>query len=41
MFTITIKENEKALVYKNEKFEKVLETGVHKLFHIFQNYRVV
>ncbi len=40
MFTITIKENEKALVYKNEKFEKVLETGVHKLFHIFQNYRV-
>lgn len=40
MFTITVKENEKVLVYKDEKFEKILDTGVHKLFHIFQNYRV-
>ena len=40
MFKITIKENEKALVYKDEKFIKVLDTGVHKFFHIFQNYRV-
>jgi len=40
MFTIAVKENEKALIYKNEKFEKLLDTGVHKLFHIFQNYRV-
>ena len=40
MFKIAIKENEKALIYKDEKFEKILNTGVHKLFHIFQNYRV-
>jgi len=40
MFTIAIKENEKALIYKDEKFEKILDTGVHKLFHIFQNYNI-
>ena len=30
MFKITIKENEKALVYKDEKFIKVLDTGTQK-----------
>jgi len=40
MFKIAVKENEKALIYKDEKFEKILSTGVHKLFHLFQNYRV-
>ncbi|CAA6821331.1 MAG: Unknown protein [uncultured Sulfurovum sp.] len=40
MFTIAVKENEKALVYKDEKFKQVLNTGVHKLFHIFQNYKI-
>jgi len=40
MFRIAIKENEKALIYKDEKFEKILNTGLHKFFHIFQNYRV-
>jgi len=40
MFKIAVKEYEKALIYKDEKFEKVLDTGVHKVFHIFQNYRV-
>ena len=40
MFKIRVKENEKALIYKDEKLEKILETGVHKLFHLFQNYKV-
>ena len=40
MFKIRIKESEKALVYKDEKLIKVLDTGVHKLFNPFGRYRV-
>lgn len=40
MFNISIKENEKALVYKDEKFVDVLSVGVHKMFQLFKNYKV-
>ena len=40
MFKITVNENEKALVYKDEKFVEVLGVGTYKMFHLFKNYRV-
>jgi len=40
MFTINVKENEKVLLYKDEKFVKVLDVGVHKHFHWFENYTI-
>lgn len=40
MFTIDVKENEKVLLYKDEKFVKVLDVGVHKLFRWFRHYEV-
>lgn len=40
MFKLKVNENEKALVYKDEKFVKLLDVGVHKMFHLFQNYKV-
>jgi len=39
MFYIDVKENEKVLVYKNEKLIDVLDVGRHKVFHLFKNYR--
>jgi hypothetical protein len=40
MFTIDVKEDEKVLLYKNEQFVKVLDVGVHKLFHWFRHFKV-
>lgn len=40
MFKLKINENEKALIYKDEKFIKLLGVGSHKMFHLFKNYRV-
>ena len=40
MFKITVNENEKALVYKDEKFIDLLSVGTYKMFHLFKNYRV-
>ena len=40
MFKVRVKESEKALVYKDEKLVKVLDTGVHKLFNFFRKYRI-
>ncbi len=40
MFKITVNENEKALVYKDEKFIDLLGVGTYKMFHLFKNYRV-
>jgi regulator of protease activity HflC (stomatin/prohibitin superfamily) len=40
MFTIDVKENEKALLYKDEKFIELYGVGRHKLFTWFQNYGV-
>jgi regulator of protease activity HflC (stomatin/prohibitin superfamily) len=40
MFNITIKENEKALLYKDEKLIDLLSVGKHKIFNLFQNYTV-
>jgi len=40
MFKITVNENEKALVYKDEKLVDVLGVGRYKMFHLFKNYRI-
>ena len=40
MFKVRVKENQKALIYKEEKFVNLLDTGVHKLFNLFGKYRV-
>jgi len=40
MLNITIKEHEKALLYKDEKLINLLGVGKHKIFHLFQNYEV-
>jgi len=40
MFKLHIYENEKGLVYKDEKLIKVLDVGVHKVYRLFQNYRL-
>ncbi len=37
---MTVNENEKALVYKDEKLVDVLGVGTYKMFHLFKNYRV-
>ena len=40
MFRLKVNENEKALVYKDEKFIKLLGVGSYKMFHLFANHRV-
>jgi len=40
MYKINVNENEKALVYKDEKFIDVLNVGTHKMFHLFKNYKI-
>lgn len=40
MFTIDVQEDEKVLLYKKEKFVKVLDVGVHTLFDPLRNYKV-
>ena len=40
MFRVRVKESEKALIYKDEKFVKLLDTGVYKLINILRKYRV-
>ncbi len=40
MFKLHIYENEKGLVYKDEKLVDVLDVGVHKVYRLFQNYRL-
>lgn len=40
MFKMTVNENEKALVYKDEKLVDVLSVGTYKMFHLFKNYRI-
>ena len=40
MFKLAVNENEKVLVYKDEKFIDVLNVGTYKMFHLFKNYRV-
>ena len=40
MFRLKVKENEKVLLYKDEKLIDVLGVGAHKMFHLFRNYRV-
>lgn len=39
MFKVKVKEDEKVLVYKDEKFIKVLNVGSYRMFHLFKNYR--
>lgn len=38
MFTITVKETQKALLYKNEKLVDVLGAGIHKWYPAFMHY---
>jgi len=40
MFKIKVNENEKALLYKDEKFIELLNVGVHKMFHLWGNNKV-
>ncbi|MEJ2489823.1 MAG: SPFH domain-containing protein [Sulfurovaceae bacterium] len=40
MFTIDVKENEKVLLYKDEKFVKVLDVGVHRIFRWLRHYSI-
>jgi len=40
MFKVHVNENEKALVYKDERFIKVLDVGTYRMFHLFKNYKV-
>jgi regulator of protease activity HflC (stomatin/prohibitin superfamily) len=40
MFKLHIYENQKGLVYKDEKLIDVLGVGTHKLFRLFQNIRL-
>jgi regulator of protease activity HflC (stomatin/prohibitin superfamily) len=40
MFKLTVNKNEKALLYKDEKFIKLLDVGVYKMFHLIPRYKV-
>ena len=40
LFSVKVSENEKALIYKDEKFIDILSVGSHKIFPLFRKLRV-
>ena len=40
MFWVKVKQDQKALMFKDEKFIKVLNVGKHKIFHLFGGIRI-